>query len=123
MDICEELFCNLGSEREKKYFTGRGEGPRDPKTLSSSLISQDRLWSVGQCRVYFPRLTRDSALPTGLVLLSQVTRGAQMFWDHLSLQLLRSVAREQKHNAAAGLRPAGSGEEQAPVPAPLGVQG
>ena len=54
--------------------------------------------------MHFPRLMRDLTLPTDLVLLSQITRNAQMFWDHFSLQLLCNVAREQKYNASAEIR-------------------
>lgn len=47
---------------------------------------------------------KDSPLPTDLVLLLQITKNAQMFWDHLSLQLLCNVACEQKRNASAEMR-------------------
>lgn len=49
----------------------------------------------------FPRLTRDLTLPIGLVLLSQITRNAQMFWDQLSLQPLCNAVCEQEYNASA----------------------
>lgn len=61
--------------------------------------------------MYFPRLMRDLTLPTDLVLLSQITKNAQMFWNHLSLQLLCNVARDKNTMPLLKSGIPGSGEE------------